>query len=159
MNKRIAKKIQKAATVRDFTLQEAWDKVCESLAQRSDYHCLFIGKERSKIGIHSAGSFSFLLSSRTVDEMNKYMEDDTNIFKCQECGKNITIAEDVDYAGYCESCAAKETPLTYCTAEGCLNDTDPDSEDGLCTAHMEKQLEEWEAELNHQDYEYKQSKI
>lgn len=128
MNKRIRNKLTKMAPVRDFTVQEAWDKVAQFLATEHPPEgapCYFIDKNGmydnypGRLNIHPAAEGAVLYTSKTWDELKGMKPVKTEIeyplweheikpeevtFYCQSCTGEITAQQDVDNDGECDRC-------------------------------------------------------
>jgi hypothetical protein len=152
MNKRISKKLKAMATVRDFTVQEAWDKVAEFLATEHPPEgapCYFVDKNSAydsnsgKLNLHPACEGPVLNSTKTWNELiapkpvkkeieyplwEHKIEPEEITFYCQSCTGEITAQQDVDNDGECDRC-------------------------------IQGQNEMWAKEKAHEAYEYRDMKL
>ena len=104
MNKRISKKLAKMAPVRDFTVQEAFDKVAAHLARTyPNQHCFFLDTDyRGFYEIHYAYGKPFLISSQSNEQMDLEPEEVT--FYCKDCGDEMIAQTDIANEGLCDPC-------------------------------------------------------
>jgi hypothetical protein len=142
MNKRIHNKLAKMATARDFTVQEAWDKVAESLAfsYPKSAACYFIDeREDETLQIHAVGYGPIISSTRKYDDMKKPDEIEYPLWEHEIEPEEVTF--------YCNDCGADMNAQTDIANEG------------LCDPCNEGKKEMWAAEQKHEAYEYRNMKL
>jgi hypothetical protein len=140
MNKRISKKLAKMApqtierVVRDFTVQEAFDKVIQHLTTHHPDVCYFVDKgvTTTEFNIHGAGGPPIITAyTKTETEWPLWdhkIEPEEVTFYCQSCTGEITAQQDVDNDGECDRC-------------------------------IQGQNEMWAKEKAHEAYEYRDMKL
>lgn len=133
MNKRISKKLQKMATVRDFTVQEAFDKVIEHFVRTRPEYCYFIDRQYDgTYQAHCAAGQPIVNSTVTKDGIiEKHyvkLEPEEVTFTCDDCERVISAQEDVDNEGLCDNCMGGKNEM-------------------------------WAAELKHEEYEFRNMKL
>ena len=154
MNKRISKKrkaqtapthtIERIVSVRDFTVQEAWDKVIDYLITAHEDVCYFIDSVETgnKLNVHQAGErYAILTATKSADEIKNRVPVETEYplwdhdikpeevtFYCKECGDEMNAQTDIANEGLCDPC-------------------------------NQGQKEMWAAEQKHEDYEYRNMKL
>lgn len=126
MNKRIAKKIKALSThtetVRDFTLQEAWDKVAHHLANDSNPSYFIHRKDYEwdgYYGLHTASGKYLLVSSKRESEMKETewpewehkIEPEEVTFWCSQCNGNMDAQQDLDNDGICTPCVNAQNEM------------------------------------------------